>query len=229
VVQWTARGIAICTATNLQYEPKIVSDGAGGAILTWRDSRNGSNLDIYAQRINATGMVQWTANGIAICIAIRDQYVDEIVSDGAGGAIITWLDNPNGSNLDIYAQRINAGGVVQWTADGVAICTSIRHQFVPQIVSYGSGGAIITWFDYRSGSNFDIYAQRINATGAVQWTANGVAICTSIRDQHGPQIVSDGAEGAIITWETNATDSSTEIFMPSGSMQPGWYNGRQTG
>src|SRR5574342_572928 len=64
---------AICTATNDQMRPTIVSDGAGGAIITWRDSRSGGSSDIYAQRINASGIVQWTADGVAICTATNDQ------------------------------------------------------------------------------------------------------------------------------------------------------------
>ena len=32
---------------------------------------------------------------------------------------------------DIYAQRISAGGTVQWTADGVALCTATGNQDVP--------------------------------------------------------------------------------------------------
>jgi len=51
------------------------------------------------------------------------------------------------SNTDIYAQRINAGGIVQWTAEGVAICTAINNQIYPSMVSDGNGGAFITWQD----------------------------------------------------------------------------------
>ncbi len=190
---------AICTATSNKSWPTIVSDGAGGAIITWMDGRS-SNQDIYAQRINASGVVQWTADGVAICTATNDQESPTIVSDGAGGAIITWHDLRSG-NSDIYAQRINASGVVQWTADGVAICTATNYQLKPTIASDGAGGAIITWDDDRSGSDYPaIYVQRINASGVVQWTADGVAICTATSYQVSPTIVSDGAGGAIITW-----------------------------
>ncbi len=55
--------------------PTIVSDGAGGAIVTWKDHRSGTSYDIYAQRISAGGTVQWTANGVALCTATGDQSV----------------------------------------------------------------------------------------------------------------------------------------------------------
>jgi len=111
------------------------------------------------------------------------------------------VDKRSGSNYDIYAQRISAGGTVQWTTDGVAICTATGDQLNLSITNDGAKGVIITWFDYRGGSKSDIYAQRINSAGVVQWTTDGVAICTATDNQYNPTITSDGTDGAIITWE----------------------------
>ena len=202
---------AISTAAGDQYYPTIVSDGSGGAIITWHDSRSGNN-DIYAQRINASGVVQWTANGVAISTAADNQINPTIVSDGSGGAIITWLDRRSGTDYDTYAQRINASGLVQWTTNGVATCTAAGDQNWPTIVSDGSGGAIITWHDFRSGINLDIYAQRINASGAVQWIADGVAISIAADGQSDPTIASDSSGGAIITWHDYRSGISNDIY-----------------
>ena len=196
-VQWTADGVPICMATGFQYFPQVISDGAGGAIVTWWDNRNG-NYDIYAQLINASGTVQWTADGISLCTATGDQDSPRITSDGASGAIVTWWDRRSGG-YDIYAQRINVSGTVQWTADGVPICTATGVQYYLQATSDGAGGAIMTWRDSRSGD--DVYAQRINASGTVQWTADGEPLCTATGSQNSPQITSDGAGGAIVTWQ----------------------------
>ncbi|HET6349542.1 MAG TPA: T9SS type A sorting domain-containing protein [Candidatus Krumholzibacteria bacterium] len=202
VVQWTNDGVAVCTDPSSQETPTIASDGAGGAIITWFDFRNGT-FDIYAQRINAAGTAQWTLNGVAVCTAANDQLNPIITSDGAGGAIVCWQDARSGSNSDIYAQRINAPGVVQWTANGVAISAATNDQYNPAVESDGAGGAVVTWLDHRSGTNDDIYAQRVDASGAVQWTMNGVAVCTDASTQQQPAIASDGTGGAIITWSDN--------------------------
>ena len=138
--------VAVCTAVINQTAPASVSDGAGGTIVTWNDSRSGTSYDIYAQRINAAGVPQWAADGVALSTAAGDQAYPTILADGAGGA--------GGAN--IYAQRIDAGGAAQWTANGVVLCAAADFQFVPTIVSDGAGGAIVTWNDYRSGTNYDI-------------------------------------------------------------------------
>ncbi len=200
-VQWTANGVALCVATGEQLFPAIVSDGTGGAIITWQDLRSGAVNNIFAQRINSFGSVVWTANGVTISAMTGLQSVPRIIGDGSGGAIITWEDNGSGLTLDIKAQKINGSGDVQWTANGIGISNTIGDQTNPKIVSDGFGGAIITWQDIRNGiSNRDIYAQKINSAGAVQWKLDGVAICTALSNQFYPTIVSDELEGAIITW-----------------------------
>jgi hypothetical protein len=208
VPQWAADGVAISTAADIQYKPALISDGLGGAIITWEDYRDG-NDDIYAQRVSSSGAVQWTADGAAISTAADSQNEPTLISDGSGGAIITWYDNRSGIP-DIYAQRVNSSGAVQWTADGVAISTASGEQYEPCMISDGSGGAMITWFDYRSG-DWDIYVQRVNSSGVVQWTADGVAISTAADEQSYSQIVSDGSGGAIITWQ-DYRDGGYDIY-----------------
>ena len=200
--KWTANGVALCTAWSDQQYPQITSDGAGGAIVTWHDDR-GATRDIYARRVDAWGIPQWTANGVALCTATSDQQFPTIISDGAGGAIVTWYDQRSGS-WDIYAQRVNSLGAVQWATNGVALCTASGNQYDPTIVSDTAGGAYVTWHDYRS-SNANIYVQRVNASGEAQWAVNGVALCTAVWDQQFPTITSDGAGGAIVTWEDERT------------------------
>jgi hypothetical protein len=197
---WTADGVPICTVASNCGDPQLMGDGSGGTIITWRDSRNG-NYDIYAQRLDANGDTLWSADGVAICTAANHQYSPQLISDGSGGAVITWYDYRSGSHYDVYAQSVDASGNTQWAADGVAICNAANSQSLPQLISDGLGGAIITWRDDRSGSHFDVYAQRVGADGNVLWPTNGAAICTVANDQKSVQLTGDGIGGAIIIWE----------------------------
>jgi hypothetical protein len=209
-VQWAANGVVLCSATGDQLDPKIVSDGAGGAIVTWQAYNGASNFDIYAQRVDASGALQWTADGIVLCAATGDQEHPAIISDGAGGAIVTWDDGRGNEN--IYAQRVNASGAVQWTADGVALCAATGNQEYPAIVSDGAGGAIVAWMDSRVMGTWDIYGQRVDGSGAVQWMVNGAAICTAAGNQGSAAIASDGAGGAIVTWNDLRSGSRGDIY-----------------
>ena len=211
VIQWTNNGVAICNVGYNQVSPKIVSDNSGGAIITWMDIRNGSDWDIYAQRINASGVVQWNTNGIVVCSATDDQYFPRLISDGSEGAIITWGDYRSGT-WDIYTQRINASGIVQWIIDGVALCNALGGQFYPVIVSDNAGGAIVTWEDERVTTGADIYAQHIDAMGVVQWLVDGVSVCNSIGYEADPTISTDGMGGAIIAWNDYRPGTNQQIY-----------------
>ena len=199
----------ICLAPSFQDLPKIVSDGSGGAIITWVDNRNpplNSNGDIYAQRIGADGFVKWTTDGVGVCNNSITQNRSQIISDGSGGAIIVWEDLRNNFIHDIYAQRINSSGIVQWTANGIPVCTAVGDQRLPMIATDGQGGAIITWYDERGGVISNVYAQRVNSNGIVQWPTNGVPLCPASTNQRDPKIIADGSGGAIIMWIDNRTN-----------------------
>jgi hypothetical protein len=211
-VLWDPDGVVISTATNSQQIPQIASDGAGGAIISWADLRNGTDYDIYAQRVDGSGTIMWTAGGVSVSAAIHDQTSSQLVADGRGGAVITWSDKRNGTDIDIYAQRIDSAGAVQWTTDGVVISAATGSQQSPQIVSDGSGGAIIAWWDYRNGTTSDIYAQRIDVSGVVQWAADGVVISDATNDQAAPAIATDGHGGAIIAWNDRRGGTYYDIY-----------------
>jgi hypothetical protein len=139
-------------------------------------------------------------NGAPICTQPELQRYPRLCGDGSGGAIVFWQDNRYGANPDIYAQRVDADGIVQWMTDGVPVCTTTGSQTNCEVVPDGSGGAIVVWPDYRLGSISDIYAQRIDGTGAALWTTNGVVVCDAPESQSYPRLIADGAGGAIITW-----------------------------
>ena len=199
--EWSRDGVTVCGATATQGYSQIVSDDAGGAILTWSDSRNQSDTDIYAQRIDAAGDASWTADGVAICSGPGDQQFPSIISDGSGGAIIVWADSRNAtSTWDIWAQRVDGEGNPLWAVNGLDVCTSLDEQSYPMAVSDGSGGAIIVWQDHRNGVDYDIYAQRIDHDGVKQWDDAGVAVCAVALDQLYPFSIADGFGGIIVIW-----------------------------
>lgn len=220
--QWTANGVALCTATGHQGNMRIVTDGGGGAIAVWADYRS-SNYDIYARRVSSSGALQWAANGVIVSDATLRQWFPAMAPDGEGGAIIAWEDARSGEG-DIYAQRVSTTGVMEWADDGVAVCAATGVQEAPSIVSDGADGAIVAWTDSR-GADMSIYAQRVRATGIPQWTPNGVSLCTYTGDQAGTMTVSDGAGGAIVGWyDVRAGASVVQLYARrvSGSGVAQW-------
>lgn len=208
-VLWATDGVPVCTVSGEQLRPTIVSDGSGGIIIVWYDRRSGSHYDAYAQRLDGSGNILWAANGVSLCTAAGDQLRVLPASDGAGGAIVTWYDGRSGT-YDIYAQRIDPAGNVLWVANGVAVCDAVGNQEWGRIISDDAGGAIIGWYDSRGG-DYDVYAQRVDGSGAMLWTAGGVQLCGATGDQIFREIVTGGDGGAVIFWE-DGRDGSPDIY-----------------
>ena len=216
---WVNNGAPVCKDLASQSAPKAIPDGSGGVIVVWEDGRPGATKDIYAQRLDAFGSAMWTSNGIAVCNAAGNQLTPVMVSDGSGGAIIAWVDDRAGGS-DVYAQRLNAAGAAQWTANGVAMCAATGIQRDLSITSDQNHGAYVAWQDQRTDALGDIYAQRINSAGAPQGTANGTALCTAAGAQESPILVADGASGLIAGWtDRRGTDADLYAQRMNGTVQ----------
>lgn len=222
IALWGANGLNICNAAFNQLNPQIAPDGVDGIVATWTDNRAGTtNQQIYAQRINASGAPQWTANGVVVTDAPLNQNNPFIINDGSTNTIIVWSDNRvSTSDRNIYIQKLNSAGVAQWTANGTAVCTLPENQpnavSSLNIVSDGANGAIVCWDDNRANNTstgLDIYAQRISSNGTMLWTMNGVPVATKpASNQRVPTMVSDGSNGAIIAWLDGRTATNGEIY-----------------
>jgi hypothetical protein len=146
-----------------QHFMSLVPDGTGGALVAWTDTRADSG-DIYVQHVLADGSIApgWSAEGVAAGVATGVQELPVLVGDGAGGAYVVWQDGRRTPDFDIYAQHVLADGSLPLgaTTEGVPVCIASGSQYHPQIIEDGTGGAIISWSDYRNG-NGDVYATRI--------------------------------------------------------------------
>jgi len=203
-------GIPVCDTTFNQTYPVMISDGAGGAIVAWLDSRTGGP-GIYAQKISSNGTMSWASNGNLVrstsCENVR------LATDGSGGAYIVWntnngLPGTNAGSQNVVAQLVNAAGVLQWPTVGKSISTASGTQWRPDIINTPDGGAIIAWGDYKNSTTSDIYAQKVDTAGPL-WTVNGTQVSTAACGQGRANITGDGCNGAIVTWMDQRGNCST--------------------
>jgi hypothetical protein len=257
VVQWGADGITMSTATTQARELAIGATGSSEIIVAWRqDNGNAGSSDIFGQKIDLPGVLQWGTGGQALETTTNNEMLPALITDGAGGLILAWVD---GTANAVKVMGIKSNGAGAWSR--IAISTSANNT-VPSIVTDGSGGCIVgwsgggsyvqrvssaglkdwtpastgvllstgghqvsllagvagsvtaVWEDYRSGTNYNIYAQGILTSGAQVWTANGVEVCGATQDQRLPQFVTDGNGGAIIAWYDyrNSATSGSDIY-----------------
>jgi len=221
---WGEQGILVYDTAPDPRWAKLISDGAGGAVIVWEDNR-GPDTDIYAQRISSDGRLLWPGEGVPVASASNAQLGPQIISDGMGNFIVVWVQSPGTSYIvgdtDIYAQKINTEGKSLWTdGKGVPVCTAAGSQGHPQVASEGSGGCIVVWHDTRNRPNRDAYAQRLSSEGKILWETDGVLLGeipgmdkSSVEaGSYDVQVTGDSAGGAMVVWQVNPTSTTTGAF-----------------
>jgi hypothetical protein len=209
---WSGDGIQVndCPGHGNQSNARLIDDGSGGAIIVWQEYCRG-NSDIFAQRFGVRGERLWGEKGVIVCAAEAGQFAPELANDGAGGAIITWHDYRSGSGEDIYVQRLSGLGEPLWPKDGVIVSSAPGTQWYPQIVSDGTGGAVITWSDGRvSSADNNIYAQRLDAAGKMLWPKDGLPVCEAAQNQEKPVMIAS-PQGVIIAWN-DSRNGNIDIY-----------------
>lgn len=204
VGQWSGPGgIALTTAANNQTNTKIVSDGSGGAIIAWYDA---TDSRYKAQRVNASGTTLWSAGGVDFIARSGSGFYENMISDGSGGAIFV-----SGQT----AQKLDSSGTKQW-GTGVSVfgaltgCYAIGGGNQQNIVSDGSGGVMSACFT----GNEDMYVQRVDSSGILQWGATGLRITNTaaVRDIYF-NLASDTSGNLFITWEGSASGGSSRSVL----------------
>src|SRR5262249_46209831 len=83
---WTRNGVAATTATGSQGLPQIVTDGAGGAYVGWRDVAT-NTFRLTHLDSNGDVAAPWPLDGIMV-VSARSFDAGLLESDGAGGALV---------------------------------------------------------------------------------------------------------------------------------------------
>lgn len=177
-LMWPEDGLLICGATNTQTYPLATSDGQGGAIVVWMDNRQAdppmlTTHRVYAQRISPEGTLMWQPNGVEVPAMHQTNATAElggdrdswVCSDGAGGAIMTWLQsNPVNSHREVYVQRINANGQLMWNAGAPVLMPETASCVNPVAYSDAEGGAYVL---YRASGQLRML--HVTAMGSADW------------------------------------------------------------
>lgn len=215
---WGRDGVLLSNQGNAY---QIAADGLGGVVIAREelrypeDARPGETFSrhyIYTHRIGPEGYSQWKNEGILLYSTAEDVFAEsvQVIGDGAGGAIIAWLQHPRGRiesgsaealKMDIFLQKVAADGSVLWREGGLPLGITMAEGDAfpaePRLVGDGSGGAIVIWRDARAGTG--VYTQRVDADGTIRWQAGGVKVASTSLNPF-PQIVEDGAGGAIVSY-----------------------------
>lgn len=223
---WPAGGRLLSPRGGTQENPVAVSDGGGGAIVAWQDSRDAGS-GILAQHVLANGALDpaWPDSG-RVLGAGGGQW-PAIAPDGAGGAFVAWMDQRDVPAAALQASR--AAGAASLASPRVPLGMPVRALRANALAPYA----------VTSASGWDIYAHHVSISGALDpaWPSNGMPVCVAARTQWFPVIRGDGAGSAYVAWQDFRNDSSgsfavADVFVQhvrgGAGVDPAWPAGGLT-
>ena len=171
-------------------------------IFLWHDERNyPESGSIYVQKIDKEGKKLWDSTGVKASDDWGRQT--RIVSDMNGGALIVWQNVEDKRRL--YFQHVNRNGERRLGSRGKVIGydTGGKDDLYIQACSDKRGGAIVSWVEWSTESDFDrnAYIQHVDSSGHRLWGRNGIYLGDSIRNSIYPKAMMLGEDSVVCITE----------------------------
>ncbi len=156
----------------------------------------------------------WPTGDVVVCGAQDDQISLDVHSDGAGGAVLTWVDYRDYSlGLDPYlaGQRIDASGNAIWVADGRKLMNAVTGSSTasPRSVSDGAGGQHYIQTFAANGYYFHLLPDGSYDSLTYPVTLTSGTVFTSTP----PVLASDGSGGAFVAWIDQRSLPVYQVFV----------------
>ncbi len=233
---WPVGGRGVVAAPAAISTPKLILDGAGGAILAWYDYRaSGVSRGIYAIRVDSEASIAsgWVASGTPICTTSTPlgtgplNDLTAVCSDGAGGAFVAWTDARNTPVMgtlvyDVFAHHVRFDGSLDpsWPVAGRGLTTGPGYKYPHALIADGSGG-------------FWLASENSNATSLIAATHHGSDGTETSRwasPSFASRVIgaSDETGGIFLAWRDcrdcgSGSDAIYAIRLgPTAAPRPGW-------
>ena len=153
-------------------DPHICSDSAGGCYITYDYHSTAYPRWLALERLDKYGYKSWGINK-RILGESPEQSGAEIIEDGVGGVIVSFIDRYE--NLPYWTQRVrlqkvDSNGNFLWGPTGVKVTLDEINQGSQKIVNDGEGGAVVIWVNTQA----QYKVNRISSDGHRMWGDSGI-------------------------------------------------------
>lgn len=192
----------------------LIADTDGSCVLVLSDARAGSDLDVYAYRVDVAGSLPWGPDGVTLSADDDFEPAPRVAQTADGRFVFVWARLPSSGTGGLRMQVLDAAGAKQLGPDGIEQPgdTNEKPGFC-DVVAAQAGGWIVSWV--RDSTSFaslrHVRARRFLANGTPLWPAPvPVFDGGSVPIAHEPRLISDGASGALLAWH-HAVGSTFDV------------------
>ena len=201
--------LTISSATDSQRFPSVAYNSSTNQYLVvWEDYRSGTNYDIYGQLVDSAGNL--VGGELTISNATDNQQFTSVAYNSSTNQYLVVWEDYRGGFGDIYGQLVDSAG--NPVGGELTISTASNDQNVPSVAYNSSTNQyLVVWWDYRSGSNDDIYGQLVNANGSL--SGGNFPISTISNDQQFPSVAYNSSTNQyLVVWADYRSGSNYDIY-----------------
>lgn len=185
--------------------PKVAVNSNGIAFVVWGDYRNG-NAMVFGQIIDSSGNIVGSEFQINSDDRNRFYNYPDVAANDNGDFLVVWQDGRSWTN--IYSRLYQEDGTPISSELNLMDDATYGQQYSPRI-DFNDNQFVVVWYDTRNGYIYDIYGQRLDASGA--------KIDTNFA-------VNDDIQGSRKYLPSVAVDSDGEFLVSWYSSTPSYYN-----
>lgn len=172
-------GIRVATLDSIiQIDPLVASDGLGGCIVNFLDSRFSPYpyfvFDLFVQKIDSMGNICWGDSAIRVSDTtdVEENSGIMLLFNENKETLLRWTYY---QNLDIYIQKLDESGNKLWGNKGILSDYLAGTRYI----SDNKGGFYSSGIIYINGF-FRLSCNHVDSTGQKQWGNEGITLVDSV-------------------------------------------------
>ncbi|MEO0009741.1 MAG: T9SS type A sorting domain-containing protein [candidate division WOR-3 bacterium] len=176
-------------------------------LFVFSDDRDGDlYYDVYGTRVSTDGEVL-DSSGFIISAENNDQALPRVGFDGTNYLVVWFDDREVVEDYRVYGARIQPDGTIL-DPQGIRLSDYLS---VYPAVAFDGTNYLVTWLDYRSGWQADIYGTRVS-TGGVVLDSAGIPVSAEPEyDQVLPAVVFGGGR-YLVVWSDYRNYEGPDIY-----------------
>jgi len=206
--QWPdepTQNLSISNQPGEQVIAKIATTSDGGCYVSFYNGASG-NYDMYLQRLDGEGNIQWQENGILISSHPQETWLTDydMTVDNEDHAIVVFNDIRAGGDWDIYAYRVSPDGDFTWGPDGLTVSDNAGFEPDPKVCVTTDGNVVFAWQEDNV-----VHLRKVDMAGNDLWDPATITL-TSTYGLAAPYITRADNDGVIV-----------QVYLSSG---PNYWN-----
>jgi hypothetical protein len=208
--QWPsnpALNLDLADGVGDQVQPKLLPLSNGNWYLSWFDNP-AHGYGVYVQALDGGGVPLAPHNGLRVAKLGLSSTEDYGLSvDTAGNELVAFLDDREGSNIQVTAVKITPRGRMPWGPLGIQLTNDQNSNNDPKIAGTSDGDVVVGW-----SSNSNVVLQKLDPNGAPLW-GTGVVLSQSGQNFVLADLHAADNGSVIVSWVSGTGFGSPQILL----------------